>query len=437
MPTGGMTPAQGSLLIQGGRLVDPSQEIDAPRDVRIVDGLVAEIGEALEPGDSEVLDASGKVVAPGFIDIHVHLREPGFEYKETVETGARAAAAGGFVAVACMANTDPVNDNVSVTEHILEQAKRAGYARVYPIGAISKGLEGKALAEIGLMVGAGAVAVSDDGLPVCDAELMRRALLHSQHYDIPVVQHCEDHELTGKGVMHEGHYSSLLGVEGIPGASDDVVIARDLEILAETGGRYHVAHISTRRGVEMVREAKRRGLPVTTEVSAHHLLLTDEDVYRSKLDPNFKMHPPLRSAEDREALVEGLLDGTIDCIASDHAPHHEDEKGIDFVAAPNGIVGLETTVPLCLDRLVRASILDLGRLIDLLSTQPARVFGIPGGSLAAGSPGDATILDLEIQQTVEPGLFRSRSRNTPFTGWELQGAAAQTVVAGRVIDVEA
>jgi len=328
---------------------------------------------------SAVLDATGLVVAPGLIDMHVHLREPGQEYKETVATGTMAAAAGGFTAVACMANTETVNDNRSVTEHILSEARRHSYARVHPIGAVSKQLAGLELAEIGEMVRAGAVAVSDDGRPVMNAELMRRALLYARHFDVPVIQHAEDLDLSGKGVMHEGEWSTRLGLAGIPGAAEDVMVARDLLLLEDTGGRYHVAHLSTARSLGLVRRARQQGLPVTCEVTPHHLVLTDEEVARTVFSTQCKMKPPLRSERDRQALLAGLADGTVDVIASDHAPHHADEKDVEFDLAPFGILGLETTLGLCLDRLVRPGVISLSRLVELLSTGPARVLNLAGG----------------------------------------------------------
>jgi dihydroorotase len=422
------------VVVRGGRVVDPSQELDAELDLVLEDGVVARLGERLKaPEGAEEVDASGLVVCPGLIDVHVHLREPGQEYKETIRTGTLAAAAGGFTAVACMANTVPANDNASVTELILRQAERAGWARVYPVGAVSKGLRGEELAEVGEMVAAGAVAISDDGLPVAHPELLRRALLYAQHFRIPLLQHAEDLALTGGGVMHEGEWSTRLGLPGIPGAAEDLVVARDLMLAADTGGRYHVQHVSTARTLELVRSAKARGVAVTCEVAPHHLLLTDRGVADSGFSTDFKMKPPLRGEADREALLAGLADGTVDAIASDHAPHHPDEKDVEFSLAPFGIVGLETTVSLCLDRLVGGGVIGLARLVELLSTGPARALGLPGGSLAEGSPADVTLLDLEAEVTVDRRRFRSKSRNTPFDGWQLRGAPAGTILGGRRI----
>jgi dihydroorotase len=422
-----------TILVRGGRVVDPSQDLDGALDLLIAGGTVEALGEGLEaPEGAEVLDATGLVVTPGLIDIHVHLREPGQEYKETIETGTRAAAAGGFTAVACMANTVPPNDNRSVTEHILKEAALRGSARVYPVGAVSAGLKGEELAEIADMVDAGIVAVSDDGLPVHDAELMRRALQYIQHFDIPLVQHAQDLQLTRGGVMHEGEWSTRLGLPGMPGRGEDVMVARDLLLVEETGGRYHLQHLSTARSLDLIREAKGRGLPVTCEVTPHHLLLTDEEVWRSGFSTHTKMNPPLRSERDRQAMIEGLADGSIDAVASDHAPHHRDEKDVEFSMAPFGIVGLETTLSLCLDRLVHAGILPLGRLVSLLTHQPARIMGLPGGTLAPGSPADVTLIDLEREVTVDSGTFRSKSVNTPFEGWTLRGGPLLTICGGTV-----
>jgi dihydroorotase len=423
------------LLVRGGRVVDPSQGLDAVSDVLIQNGRVIRLGEGLRPGrGAEVIDAEGLVVAPGLIDMHVHLREPGQEYKENVETGTRAAAAGGFTAVAPMPNTDPVNDNRSVTEHILREAERHGFARVWPIGAVSRGQRGEELAEIGDLVDAGVVAVTDDGLPVADSELMRRTLEYSRHYDVAVIQHAQDMGLSAGGVMHEGEWSTRLGLPGWPAAAEEVVVARDLTLLAETGGRYHVAHLSTAGSLELVRRGKARGLPVTCEVTPHHLVLTDAAVAETGFSTQTKMNPPLRSEEDRQALLEGLADGTVDAIASDHAPHHEDEKDVEFSLAPFGVIGLETTLAVCLDRLVRTKIIDLSRLVELLSTAPARILGVPGGSLAPGSPGDVTLFDPKKRIRINAKRFRSKSSNTPFHGWNLRGRAVRTIVGGRVVD---
>jgi dihydroorotase len=420
------------LLIHGGRVIDPSQDLDAVHDLLIEDGRVVKLdGRIKPPKDAETFDASGLVVAPGLIDIHVHLREPGQEYKETVATGTMAAAAGGFTAVACMANTAPVNDSRSVTEHILLEARRHGHARVYPIGAISKGLLGEELAEIGEMVRAGVRAISDDGKPVMNAELMRRALMYAQHFRVPVIQHAEDLTLTGSGVMHEGEWSTKLGLPGIPGASEDVMVARDLILAEDTAGRYHVAHLSTARSLDMVRRAKAQGLAVTCEVAPHHLILTDEEVAKSGFSTQTKMKPPLRSRKDMEALLNGLADGAVDCIASDHAPHHADEKDVQFSMAPFGIVGLETTLSLCLDRLVRPGTLSLPRLVHLLSTGPARVLGVEGGTLAVGSVADVTVFHPDAEVTLRAASFRSKGRNTPFDGWTLHGHPVATFLDGR------
>ena len=431
------------LLLRGGRLVDPSQQLDGDFDLLIEDGVVSAV-EAREPDDggaplevegAEVRDVSGLVITPGWIDMHIHLREPGQEYKETVRSGTLAAAAGGFTAVACMANTEPVNDNRSVTEHILKQAERHPFARVYPIGAVSKGQRGEELAEIGEMVEAGVVAVSDDGHPVRNPELMRRVLEYAQQFDVPVIQHAQDMELTAGGVMHEGEWSTRLGLPGWPGAAEDIVVARDILLTEDAGGRYHVAHLSTARSLAMVRRAREQGLRVSCEVTPHHLLLTDELVAVSGYSPDAKMNPPLRSASDREALIAGLVDGTIEAIASDHAPHHPDEKDVEFSLAPFGIVGLETNLGLCHDRLVKSGIITLSRLVELFSTGPARLLGVPGGSLKVGSPADVTLFDPEAEFTVSASAFRSKSRNTPFEGWTLRGRPVGTLLGGRAVEL--
>ena len=424
------------LLLRGGRVVDPSQDLDAFVDLEIVDGKVSRLGEGLEAEEgAEVVDAAGQIIAPGLIDMHVHLREPGQEYKETIRSGTRAAAAGGFTAVACMANTVPVNDNRTVTRHIVDEAEAAGFARVHPIGSVSQGMAGEVLSEIGEMVRSGAVAFSDDGLPVKNAELMRRALLYTRHFGVPVIQHAEDLDLTGKGVMHEGEWSTRLGLPGIPGSSEDVVVARDIILTEDTLGKYHVAHLSTGRSLEMVRQAKEKGMAVTCEVTPHHLLLTDRAVAETGFSTDTKMKPPLRAEADRQALLEGLVDGTVDAIASDHAPHHPDEKDVEFSSAPFGILGLETTLGLCLDRLVRPGKITLMRLIHLLSTGPARVLGLPAGTLAPGSVADITVFDPEKVLVIDRQRFESRSLNTPFDGWELKGAPIATYLAGRKVEL--
>jgi dihydroorotase len=424
------------LILRGGRVLDPSQGLDGVRDVVVVDGRVAEIAAGVAVGaDFEVFEAAGLLVVPGLIDLHVHLREPGQEYKETIETGTRAAAAGGFTAVASMPNTVPVNDNRAVTQHILTQAARHGYARVYPVAAVTKGMKGESLTEMGELVEAGAVAFSDDGLPVANAEMMRRALMYARHFDVPICQHAEELALTGPGVMHEGVWSTRLGLPGIPREAEDVVIARDLILTEATGGRYHVQHLSTARGVELVAAARARGVRASGEASLHHLLLTDEEVFRSGVSTNTKMKPPLRSEEDRQALIQGLADGTIEVIGSDHAPHHADEKAREYTAAPFGIVGLETTLPLALTHLVAPGLVSLERVIDALTAAPARVLGVPGGTLAPGSVADVTVIDLEKELVVDPERFHSRSRNTPFAGWKLKGAAVTTFLGGRRVVV--
>lgn len=424
------------LLISNGHIIDPVSKLDGTGDVLVEDGRIAAVGPGLAANGAKVLDASGRIVAPGLIDIHVHLREPGFEYKETIESGTAAAAAGGFTAVVTMANTSPVNDTAAVTEFMLRRAAQVGKVTVYPVGAISKGLEGKRLTEIGELVSAGAVAVSDDGHPVEDPLLMRRAMEYATFFDIPIIEHCETPALHPEGSMHEGFWSTSLGLRGIPSASEEIAVWRNVSLAELTGARLHVAHLSTRGALEAVREAKRRGIPVTCEVTPHHLLLTDEAV--QGYDTNTKMMPPLRSEEDRQALLQGLADGTVDAIATDHAPHHVDDKCVEYDKAAFGVVGLETAVSLCLDRLVKKEIITLSRLVELLSSGPARALGlnklnkINKGSLAVGADADITILDPKRQVTVQPELFQSKGRNTPFKGLELQGGPVTTIVGGRI-----
>ena len=421
------------LLIKHGRVVDPGQRLDAGLSILIADGKIARLAERIDDKDATVLDATGLVVAPGFIDAHVHLREPGFEYKETIASGVAAAVAGGFTAVCCMPNTEPVNDNAAVTEFIRARAAEAGLANVHPVGAVSKGLAGDELAEMGEMARAGAVAFSDDGRPIRNAYLMRRALEYAQLFDAPIVDHCEDPTLVAGGVMHEGAVATRLGLGGIPAAAEEVMVARDVVLAELTGGRVHVAHLSTRGGLARVREGKARGAAVSCEVTPHHVALTDQAVADSAYDTDTKMNPPLRSPEHVEALIQGVLDGTVDCLATDHAPHHADEKALEFDLAPFGVVGLETAVPVTYDLLVRKHKLPLRLFVALWSTNPARIFKLPGGTLKVGSPADVTLLDLDARATVNPDRFRSLSRNTPFAGQRLKGWPAATVVAGRVV----
>ena len=420
------------MLIRGGRVIDPSQSVDDVQDVLLVDGLVAAVGQGIDPPEgAEEIDAKGLIVTPGLIDVHVHLREPGGEHKETIATGARAAAAGGFTSVCAMPNTDPVVDDPAGVGFVLAQGAAADAARVYPMGAISVGQEGKRLAAIGEMVGAGAVGITDDGNPVMDSGLMRRALEYAQAFDIPVADHPEDLGLSGYGVMNEGLVATRLGLHGKPNASEDVHIVRDLLLAELTGGHIHLQHISTAYGVEAIRQAKARGVRVTAEATPHHLILTDERV--EGFDTDAKMNPPLRSPQDREAVRQGLADGTLDVYATDHAPHHYDEKEQAFADAPNGIIGLETSLGLGLTHVVGEGLIDLPTLIQRMSVAPAEAFSLPGGTLAPGSPGDVTIIDPEDTWTVDRDLFVSKSRNTPFHGWELKGRAHYTIVGGVVV----
>jgi dihydroorotase len=422
------------LLIRNGRVVDPSQGLDQGLDVLIENGTVAALGERLDPpAKTKVLDAAGLVVAPGFIDLHAHLREPGFEHKETIESACRAAVAGGFTAVCCMADTDPVNDDPAVTSFILKRAEQVGLARVYPVGALSVGLEGEEMAEIGEMVGAGAVAISDDCRPVANAQLFRRALEYARSFDVPVAAHEEDLDLSDDGSMHEGAVSTRIGLRGMPTSAEEVMVARDVLLAELTGGRLHLCHVSTSTALDLVRTAKQRGLAVSCEVAAHQFVLTDEDVAAANYDPNWKTNPPLRSASEVESILQAIYDGTVDAIVSDHEPHHADEKELDFSDAPFGIVGLETAVPLALDRLVHGRVIGLMQLVRLMSTRPAEVFSLPGGSLREGALADVTILDLRALRTVDPSKFQSRSSNTPFADMRLKGWPAATIVGGNIV----
>ena len=419
------------LLLKNGRVVDPASGRDERADVLIEDGKVRDVGAIPESAAQQVIDVSGRVVCPGFIDMHVHLREPGQEWKETVATGTKAAAAGGFTGVACMPNTVPVNDSRSVTELIMSQAEEQGVVPVYPIGCVTKGQNGVELAEMGDMVEAGARGFSDDGKPVLSSLLMRQALEYSQIFDLPIIDHCEDTVLVDGGVIHEGEISTRLGLQGWPGVAEDIMVQRDILLAEYTGGQVHIAHMSTGRSASFVRDAKERNVRVSCEVTPHHLVLTDEAV--AEYDTSAKMNPPLRHESDRHALIQALADGTVDAIATDHAPHHSDEKCVEFAMAPFGIVGLETAVSLALDRLVHADHVSLQRVVELFTTGPARILRLDKGTLAPGADADVTVLDLDRRVRVDASDFDSKSSNSPFLGWDLRGAAVMTLVSGRVV----
>ncbi len=422
-------------LLKGGRVVDPRSGIDGPCDVLIEGDRIARVGRDLPVDDATVVEIpSGLVICPGFIDMHVHLREPGQEHKETVATGTASAVAGGFTAVACMPNTTPVNDNANVTTLILTKAAESNLARVYPIGAVSKGSRGELLADIAELRQAGCVAISDDGHPVATALLMRRALEYAGMFDMPLIEHCEDPTLKADGVAHEGFHASSRGLRGIPGAAEALGVERGVLLAELTGSRLHIAHMSARASIRAVRKGKEAGVRVTCEVAPHHFTLTDEALATPiAYDTNTKMNPPLREAADREAMIAGLVDGTVDAIATDHAPHHYDEKQVEFDRAPFGIVGLETAVSLTLDRLLHTGLLRLPRIVELLSSNPARILKVPGGVLAEGALADITIIAPDLKVRVDARSFKSRSKNTPFDGWELRGGVAATLVGGRTL----
>lgn len=419
------------LVIKNGRVLDPAQKLDRVADLAIENGVIREIAEGIEATGSEVFDASGLVVAPGFIDMHVHLREPGFEHAETIETGSRAAAAGGFTSICCMPNTQPVNDNATVTSYIVDRARRFAAVNVYPIGAITKGSAGEELAAIASMKQAGIVAISDDGKPVMNARVVRRAMEYARALELPLIEHCEDLHLSAGGDMHEGLQSTRLGLRGIPRSSEDVMVARDLILAEVTGARYHVAHISSRHSVEMVTFAKQRGLAVTSEATPHHFVLADADM--RPYDSNYKMKPPLRDRCDVEAVTQGLLNGAIDAIATDHAPHPGAEKMQEFERCPFGIIGLETAIGLALERLYHPGKLNLSALIRLFTSNPARILSLDRGTLRAGAPGDVTILGLEHEWTYDVNQSPSKSRNTPFNGHTFRGGPLATVVEGEIV----
>jgi dihydroorotase len=424
-------------LLKGGRVVDPANGRDGAFDILIDGERIARVGRDLPADGAEVLDVpAGLVICPGFIDMHVHLREPGQEHKETVATGTAAAVAGGFTAVACMPNTSPVNDNANVTSLILSRAAEANLARVYPIGAVSKGSKGELLADIAELKSAGCVAITDDGHPVATALLLRRALEYAGMFGMTLIEHCEDPTLKGDGVAHEGFQASSLGLRGIPGAAEALGVERGILLAELTGSRFHVAHMSARASIRAVRKGKEAGIAITCEVAPHHFTLTDEALASPiPYDTNTKMNPPLREAADRDAMLAGIADGTVDVIATDHAPHHYDEKKVEFDRAPFGIVGLETAIPLALDRLYHTGLVRLARLVELMSLNPARILRVPGGTLSEGAPADLTILAPDVAGRVDARALRSRSKNTPFDGWQLRGAAAATIVGGRTLFV--
>ena len=422
------------LLIANGHLIDPSQGINSGKSLLVEDGRVIGL---LSPGDetpedAKVFDATGLVVAPGFIDMHVHLREPGDEYKETIASGAEAAVAGGWTSVCAMPNTDPVNDSPAITRFIIEQAERASFANVFPIGAITKGSNGIELSEMGEMKEAGIVAVSDDGSPVPSAGIMRRAMEYARGFGLTVVDHCEDKSLAANGSMHEGRWSLILGLKGMPAAAEEMDAVRDCTLAELTGARLHIAHVSTRGAIEAVRRAKQNGIAVTCEVAPHHWALSDDAV--ENYDTNTKMSPPLRSRDHINAIIEALKDGTIDAIATDHAPHHADEKALEYDRAPFGITGLETGIGLALDRLVHGGVIDLKRLVELCSVNPARIFNLKDrGTLRKGAWADVTILDPDLEWKFDVLKSKSRSRNTPFDGVTMRGSAVATFVGGRLV----
>ncbi len=420
-----------ALLVKNGRVIDPASGHDAVADVLIEDGVVSGVGPNLSKQGAETLDATGLIVAPGFIDMHVHLREPGFEHAETIQSGARAAAAGGFTSIAPMPNTAPVNDSATVTSYIVEKARRHAVVNVWPIGAITKGSAGEELAAIGSMVNAGAVAISDDGKPVINARVMRRAMEFARSFGIPVIDHCEDLHLSAGGDMHEGFESVRLGLRGIPSCSEDVMVARDILLAEVTGARYHVAHISAKHSVEMVAFAKAKGLPVTAETTPHHFAIADSDML--PYDSNYKMKPPLRSPGDIDAVIEGVMNGAIDAIATDHAPHPGSEKMQEFEKCPFGILGLETALGVTFERLLHPKKIGLMHLVRLFTTGPARILNIPRGTLAPGAAGDVTIFSLDRQWTYDVNKSFSKSRNSPFDGKTFVGGPVATIVNGKVV----
>lgn len=420
------------ILIKGGHILDPVNNIDEVTDILVEDGIISEVGvdSELDGVSMEVIDATGMYVTPGLVDMHVHLRDPGQEYKENIETGTKAALAGGVTSVACMPNTDPIVDNEAVISYVLNKAKETGYVNVFPIGAISKGLKGEELAEIGAMKFAGAVAVSDDGRPVSDSGLMRRALIYADMFDMPVISHCEDMNLAADGCMNEGEVAGIMGLKGISRAAEEVMAARDIVVAEAENKRVHIAHVSTKGSVELVREAKKRGVKVTCETCPHYFTLTEKAC--EGYNTNAKMNPPLRTDEDVEAIKEGLRDGTIDCIVTDHAPHHSDEKDCEFAAAKNGIVGLETSLGLGIKYLVKPGILTMSELIEKMAVNPARILGISKGTLSVGKAADITIFNPDKEWTVDIKKLNSKSKNSPYNGYTLLGKPEYVIVGGEI-----
>jgi dihydroorotase len=418
------------ILIKGGRVISPAQRLDDLCDVLIEKGRIVAIGKDLDAKGAEVIDASGMLVTPGLVDIHVHLRDPGLEYKEDIASGTLSAVTGGFTSVACMPNTKPVNDNQTVTSYILKKAADEGYCRVFPIASITRGLNGESLTEMGELKALGVCAVSDDGKPVSNPQLMRRAMEYARPFGLTIISHAEDLDLVGSGVMNEGPVSTELGLKGIPWVAEDAATAREVMLAEFTGAHLHVAHVSTKGSIDIVRQAKKRGVNVTCEATPHHFTLTDEAV--RGYNTNAKMNPPLRSAQDMAAVRQGIADGTVDAIATDHAPHHIDEKNVEFNIAMNGIVGLETALPLTL-KLVEDGVIDLPKAIALLSSGPAGVLALPVGQLVAGGVADVTIIDPDLAWTVDAQKLVSKSKNTPFDGWQMKGAAVCTMVAGKIV----
>ncbi len=418
------------VLLRGGRVIDPASGTERAGDILIEKGRIVAIAPSLSPLGQHLVCVDGLVVAPGLVDMHVHLRDPGDTHKEDLASGTAAAVRGGFTAVACMANTTPAIDHATIVEGIRSRAEQVGVCRVYSIGAITKGRSGQELAPIASLVTSGVVGLSDDGTAVANAGLLRRAMMYTTMFDLPIIEHCEDPQISDGGVMHEGQWSTILGLHGIPAAAEETIVARDLLLAEATGARLHIAHVSTSGSVSLIREAKSRGVRVSAEVTPHHLVLTDEAV--QGFDPNVKMNPPLRSAADVEQLRAGLLDGTIDGIATDHAPHAPQEKMVEFDRAPFGVIGLETALGVVLTALVRSRVLTLVEALRAMSTVPATILGIRGGRLAVGEPADVVVIDLDREWTVDAEAFASKSRNTPFQGWRLQGKAVLTVVDGKI-----